>query len=332
MLRKGDLLVEKSIGLNDAGQRADRYLRKLLPGMSLGRVQSLFRKKEVKVDRKPIPPTYVLREGECFQAFGIRLEETREEEGRVESTLPFSGLEIPILHEDADLLILDKPANLAVHPGTGIEPGGSVIEKVRDYLKANSGWEGDTFAPSLVHRLDRDTSGVLVVAKSAEALRSLASSMRVGGFQKEYLTLVEGVPQPEKGTVAVDLLRTDSRTGGAKSLTGSGSGREAVTHYQVSRKVGSSALLSVIIETGRMHQIRAHMAHLGHPILGDDRYGSYERNRFVRKNYGLRRIFLHAHRLRFPWRGGICRFESPLAEDLRSCMRMMDDATMNAIA
>ncbi|HKP95494.1 MAG TPA: RNA pseudouridine synthase, partial [Fibrobacteria bacterium] len=225
-------------------------------------------------------------------------------------------LGIPILHEDADLLVLDKPAGIAVHPGTGILEGDSVIEKARAYL-ADGRKREELFQPSLVHRLDKDTSGVLVIAKSGEALRELTEALRDGRFHKQYLALVEGVPNPGSGEISGLLQRVDSRSGGAKAEVSQGYGKWSVTRYKTVKDFGNFSLLGVIIETGRMHQIRAHLASQGHPLAGDPRYGSFERNRAYRKTLGLKRTFLHAADLEIELERGVkLAFHAPLARDL----------------
>jgi 23S rRNA pseudouridine955/2504/2580 synthase len=323
------MLVTLTVGRNDAGQRADRYVRRSFPRMGLDRINSLFRRKEIKVARKPIPRGHVLEEGDELQVYGLKPEEADRNApapGAEAAEARPSVFDIPVLHEDEDILVLDKPAGLAVHPGTGIRPGDSVIEKVRD---RDSGRRraGEIFQPSLVHRLDKDTSGVLVVALSGPALRGLTGSLREGGFEKRYLALVEGVIDPPEGSIEGNLLRVDSRAGGAKAAVVEDDGKTAITHYRTAKVVGNFSLLRVIIETGRMHQIRAHLAHLGHPLAGDDRYGSHERNRAYRKGLGLKRIFLHAADLEveLPGRGRRA-FHSPLPADLASVLERISSS------
>jgi 23S rRNA pseudouridine955/2504/2580 synthase len=334
------MLVEFKVSRNDAGQRAERYLRKRLAAMSLDRLHSLFRRKEIKIARKPIKRNHLLREADVIQVYGLRPEDVEDpvDTGRIETaetperTAEHSGtakqsgsgrprsLGIPILHEDADLLVVDKPAGMAVHPGTGILDGDSVIEKAREYLARARGWD-ELFQPSLVHRLDKDTSGVLVIAKSGQALRRLTEALRKGGFHKKYLALVEGVPNPREGEISGMLQRVDSRSGGAKSEVSQEEGKWSVTRYKTVKDFGNFSLLGVIIETGRMHQIRAHLASQGHPLVGDPRYGSFERNRAYRKSLGLKRTFLHAADLEIEWeRSGRLSFHAPLPKDLSTAL------------
>jgi 23S rRNA pseudouridine955/2504/2580 synthase len=334
------MLAEFKVSRNDAGQRAERYLRKRLAAMSLDRLHSLFRRKEIKIARKPIKRSHLLEEADVIQVYGLRPEDVegvdatgrtetaatpenaavRNAESKPSGSVRPRSLGIPILHEDADLLVVDKPAGMAVHPGTGILDGDSVIEKARDYLASERSWD-ELFQPSLVHRLDKDTSGVLVIAKTGPALRRLTEALREGGFHKQYLALVEGVPDPREGEISGMLQRVDSRSGGAKSEVSQEDGKWSVTRYKTVKDFGNFSLLGVIIETGRMHQIRAHLASQGHPLVGDPRYGSFERNRAYRKSLGLKRTFLHAADLEIEWeRGGKLSFHAPLPKDLTTAL------------
>lgn len=341
------MLAEFAIGRNDAGQRAERYLRRRFAAMGLDRLHSLFRRGEVKVGRKPIPRAHILAAGDIVQVFGLKERDLEGVEGAKISGAGSEALSvaparpaasdaraasggeskprftIPILHEDAELLVLDKPAGRAVHPGTGVAPGESVIEEARAYLAG--GWSAaDLFQPSLVHRLDKDTSGVLVIAKTGESLRRLTAALRAGGFAKRYLALVEGVPDRREGEISGLLNRVDSRSGGAKAEVSQDEGKWSVTRYQTLKDFGKFSLLRVIIETGRMHQIRAHLAGLGHPLAGDSRYGSFERNRAYRKALGLKRTFLHASDLEIDLGGKDQRaFHAPLPGDLSRALERL---------
>lgn len=320
------MLVELTVSRNDAGQRAERYLRRRLPALSLDRLQSLFRRKEIKIARKPIQRNHPLQDGDLIQVYGLRPEDVSAGHGGdsgAGGSVPTAARErvlgIPILHEDADLLVLDKPAGLAVHPGTGIAEGESVIEKARAYLAGDRD-PGELFQPSLVHRLDKDTSGVLVIAKTGGALRKLTEALRNGGFHKRYLALVEGEPEPAEGEISGKLQRVDSRSGGAKAEVSQEDGKWSVTRYRTVKHFGKFSLLGVIIETGRMHQIRAHLSSRGHALVGDPRYGSFERNRTYRKSLGLKRTFLHAADLEIDSGRGALRFHAPLPKDLSAVL------------
>ena len=226
---------------------------------------------------------------------------------------------LPVLFEDDGMIVVDKPAGVAAHPGTGIPDGASLIERVQAMLGGNpeTSWGGEVFSPALVHRLDKETSGVLLVAKTGPALRALTAALRDGQFRKKYMALVAGHPRPASGVIDAALARDDSASGAKSRVTeDEASGKHSVTRYKTVRTVGDFALLEVIIDTGRMHQIRAHLAHIGHPIVGDTRYDKPSDARAKMKALGLKRMFLHAAEL--SWESGSERrtYRAPLPEEL----------------
>ncbi len=314
------MLLEKNIPEDDAQQRVDRYIRRLCPGLSLSRLHHLFRKKEIKVEGRPVDRNFVLEASQCLRIFGLKEHELKTFEER---TTGWNSPEfkIPILFEDDDLLVLNKTPRLPVHPGTGSLPGQTVIEQVSGYLKNAEKWEDSLFKPSLIHRLDKDTSGVLLVAKSGKALRHWTQAWRENQVNKKYLALTVGVPSVQKDTIDSQLHRVDSKGGGAKSVGGGEGGKRAVTAFKVIEKFEGYALLEVTLYTGRLHQIRTHLADYGNPILGDNRYGNFEQNRLGKGTLGLKRIFLHSHELKGkdaegkPWV-----FTADLPEDLKNCL------------
>jgi len=216
-----------------------------------------------------------------------------------------------------DLLVIDKPAGMAVHPGTGTPAGTTLIERVLQEL----GVSGSVFQPALAHRLDRGTSGVVIVAKTRRMLLEIQRQIQDHSATKEYMALVEGVPSHSHGVVNDRLERVDSRDRGAKSLIvkGDDRGQEAETRWKVRRRYRSHTLMEVKILSGRMHQIRAHMASIGHPVAGDDRYGT---NPFP----GLKRPFLHAARLGLRLWGREVHFESPLPRELELALERLEAA------
>lgn len=349
------MLVEVIISPNDAGQRAERYLRRYLPRLSSGRLQSLFRRKEIKVSKKAIEQGYFLQAGDVLRVFGVRDEEAASHEevnagpgpGNARAAAAYPPPDI--LFEDYELLVVDKPAGVAAHPGSGILPGASLIERARAYLSSGPGpasrrkregapvdapledllfagsreglepgWGNELFQPSLVHRLDKDTSGVLLIAKTGSKLRELTGALRDGRIRKRYLALVAGRPQPPAGTIDAALERDDNRSGAKSLIAENGEGKRSVTHYKTLKTIGDHALLQVTIETGRMHQIRAHLSHIGHPIVGDTRYDKPGAARERLKQLGLKRLFLHAEELAWTDHGVKKVFKSPLPEELRA--------------
>jgi 23S rRNA pseudouridine955/2504/2580 synthase len=314
------MLVEIPIGPNDAGQRAERFLRRYLVQVGMGRLQSLFRRREIKIGKRPAERGTLLRAGDLLRVFGLRPEECSGPQAA--PPLTWAAAEPPpILFEDADLLVVDKPAGMAAHPGTGIPPGASLIERARAYLKKGGGtWDGELFAPSLIHRLDKETSGALLIAKTGSRLRGLSETLRAGRLRKRYLALVSGVPARSEGEIDVPLAREDSSAGAKARI---GAGKRAMTRYRILKNTGSYSLLQVIIETGRMHQIRAHLAHLGHPVAGDTRYHRPSEARRQRRELGLDRIFLHAEALSWEEDGGVRSFRAPLPAELDAALRRL---------
>lgn len=300
------MATEFEVAEGDAGQRLDRYLRKVLPSVPLSHIFQLVRKGRVRVDG-------ARADGALRLAGGARIS-LGVKPGELKSAAPVrqggSSLrdKVGVLFEDDELLVLDKPAGMAVHPGTGTPPGTTLIERVWQDLGASD----SVFQPALAHRLDRGTSGIVIVAKTRRALLEVQDGMRSGDSVKEYLALVEGVPQRPSGVVRDRLHRVDSRSGGAKSIV-SDDGLESETRWKIAERLFGHALLEVRILTGRMHQIRAHLASIGHPIVSDDRYGTTMLP-------GLKRPFLHAARLSFPLHGRRREFEAPLPADLRKAL------------
>jgi len=225
----------------------------------------------------------------------------------------------PILHEDDALIALDKPSGLAVHGGSGISFG--VIERLRRARPEARFLE-------LVHRLDRDTSGVLLVAKKRSALTALHAELREGRADKRYLVLVRGPWDEAVRTVELPLESFVTSTGERRVRVGP-EGRASHTNLRLLRKWPGReppvALLEAELRTGRTHQIRVHLTHIGHPLAGDDKYGDFAWNKELRK-HGLKRLFLHAHRVGFrhPMTGASVVIEAPLADDLDRFVKRLD--------
>jgi 23S rRNA pseudouridine1911/1915/1917 synthase len=221
--------------------------------------------------------------------------------------------EIPltIVYQDRDIIVVDKPAGLTVHPAAG-NPSGTLVNALLAACPDLKGING-TIRPGIVHRLDKDTSGLIVVAKNDRAMRSLQHQLKEREVKKTYLALVHGVPKPAEGLIEAPIGRHPKNR---KKMAVVAGGREATTKYRVREQIagGKYALLEVEPVTGRTHQIRVHMAALGHPVVGDTTYG--------RRSEIVGRQFLHAHKLAFamPVGGRVVEFESPLAGDLREAL------------
>jgi len=272
-------------GEGDAGQRLDNFLVRTLKGVPRTHVYRLLRKGEVRVNSKRAKPDQRLEAGDR-----IRLPPVRRPEPVAGGTAraPTASLQKlvtdAIVYEDDDLLVLNKPAGVAVHGGSGMAHG--VIEVLRAARP-------EARELDLVHRLDRETSGCLVVAKRRAALRDLHAQLREGLAEKRYLALVCG--KWNLGQKRIELpLATGERRGGERHVAVRGHGQMAVSTFRPVQFFGTVAtLLEVEIGTGKTHQIRVHAAHAGHPVAGDDKYGDRDCNEVLR-GYGLNRMFLHA--------------------------------------
>ena len=225
------------------------------------------------------------------------------------------AIPVKILYEDDDLLVIDKPAGLTVHPAPG-HPSHTLVNAVLSHLNEIED-DGEATRPGIVHRLDKDTSGVMLVAKNNVALANLADQFKSRSVKKVYLTLVTGILKPERGVIEAPIGR-DSGDRKKMAVTGESRGRAARTNYRVLRYVGKNSFLEITPETGRTHQIRVHLAAIGYPVFGDITYG--------KKSVLLNRQFLHAHRLGFflPSTGKFVEFESPLPEDLQKALKELD--------
>jgi len=287
-----------------AGQRIDNFLRRQLPGVPKGRLYRILRRGEVRVNGGRVRAEYKLKAGD----------EVRVPPARINCDVagpPPDGaakLVDRILFEDKRLLVIDKPSGTAVHGGSGISHG--VIE----ILRAARPELRDL---SLVHRLDRETSGCLVLAKRRSALRELHEKFRDGLVEKNYLALVIGDWQLGEQLIDAPLL-VRHRKNGERHVVVSGAGKPAQTRMRLSRTFGKFSLLQCQPLSGRTHQIRVHALQAGHAVLGDDRYGDKDINRRARKS-GLQRLFLHAQSIAFPdEHGNDLHFTSPLAADLET--------------
>jgi 23S rRNA pseudouridine955/2504/2580 synthase len=285
-----------------AGQRIDNFLRRELPGLPKGRLYRILRRGEVRVNGGRVRADYRLKDGDEVRVPPARVNPAPAE-ARADRV---SEIQRCILYEDARLLVIDKPGGVAVHGGSGISHG--VIELLRAARP-------EIRDLSLVHRLDRETSGCLVLAKKRSALQALHEKFRSGAVEKNYLALVVGDWQ--LGEQLVDApLKVTHRQRGERHVVVAADGKPAKTRIRLSRTFGKFSLLQCQPLTGRTHQIRVHAAHMGHPIAGDERYGDREQNETARR-LGLKRLFLHAQSIAFPdQHGNEQHFTAPLAADL----------------
>jgi 23S rRNA pseudouridine1911/1915/1917 synthase len=287
------LTVERS----RAGQRLDRFLAETLPTFSRSRLQGLIRNGFVTVNSKNARPRDLVRADDCI--------EVREPE-IVQIDAPAQAMNLDILFEDDDLLVLNKPAGLVVHPGAGHQQH-TLINALLAHCKNLSGIGGKE-RPGIVHRLDKETSGVLVIAKNDAAHRELSKQFAERATGKTYLALVAGTPRKSFGTIDAPIARHPVHRQ-RMSIARRG-GRSAKTDYRVLRSSGDASLVECVIHSGRTHQIRVHLHHLGHPVLGDKLYGGKRAGNFPRQ-------MLHAWKLTFrhPRTGKQMSFIAPIACD-----------------
>ena len=290
-----------------AGQRIDNFLFRHLKGVPKSHVYRILRG-EVRVNKKRIAQTYRLQTGDRLRIPPIRVAEKPDP-----SFVP--ACEFPVLFEDEALLAIDKPAGTAVHGGSGVSFG--VIEQLRRARPQAKCLE-------LVHRLDRETSGVLLVAKKRSALTAMHEIMREGNSDKRYLTLVLGAWQNAKQHVKLPLHKFDTPQGEKRVMVRE-DGQTAHTIFTLQQRWPGFSLLEAQLKTGRTHQIRVHLSHLGFPIAGDAKYGDFARNKELMKQ-GLKRMFLHAHAIAFnhPLTGEPLRITAPLAPELQKFLDRLD--------
>ncbi len=290
-------------------QRLDNFLITYLKGVPKTRIYRMVRKGEVRVNKGRVDVSYKLALGDIVRIPPVRVAE-RDADIIVQPTLKYS-LENHILYEDDGFIVLNKPSGFAVHGGSGVNSG--VIEALRQIRPQQKFLE-------LVHRLDKETSGCLLIAKKRSVLKLLHELFRGDGMQKTYLALLAGQFKRKKQVVEVPLLKNVAQ-GGERMVVVSQAGKAAETLFTRLKQFDAVTLVHAAPKTGRTHQIRVHAAWLGHPIIGDDRYGEDEVNKAFKKR-GYKRLFLHAEQLQFvhPITGKALHFFAPLPDDLQTLL------------
>jgi len=303
--------VFTKIGSEHAGLRLDAFLASQIEGWSRARLQKLIENEDVLVNGKPSKSSYKLREGDDLEI-----------ELTAAPTTDFAPENIPIdvVYEDDTLVVVNKPAGLVVHPAAGT-PSGTLANALAYHFQQ---LPARGVRPGIVHRLDRDTSGLIVVAKTEAALENLSDQFRDRSVFKSYVALVHGRMSPDSGKIDQPLARDRSNRTRMAVVRG---GRNALTLYRVRRSFDRFTLLDVELKTGRTHQIRVHLAWLKHPVVGDETYGGGRDNTIqdpqLRAHVrNLKRHFLHAEKLSFthPTTGEVVKFESPLPAELSALL------------
>jgi 23S rRNA pseudouridine1911/1915/1917 synthase len=289
------LALSFTAGVTDAGKRLDHYLQERLPGYSRSRLQSWIKQGRVRVDGEAAKASLLLRGRERLEVSPGDLPPLKAQA---------EDLPVEVLYQDEAVVAVNKPAGLVVHAGAGAHAGTLVNRLVHRFASLSQ--LGGELRPGIVHRLDRGTSGVLLVARTDAAHRNLAAQFAGRTVEKTYLALVHGRARTDSGRVTMPIARDPARR--TRMTARLGTGREALTTYRVLERFEKFTYLEVRIGTGRTHQIRVHLASIGHPVAGDRMYGAPP----------ARRIFLHAARIAFtsPEAGRRVTVEAPLPEEL----------------
>ena len=291
------------------GQRLDNFLMGYLKGAPRSLIYKLIRSGQVRINGGRSKAERKLDAGDEVRIPPVRIE-TQQDTGRLPPKGLLAALEAAIVFEDARLLAISKPSGIASHGGSGISFG--VIEAMRALRPRDS--------LELVHRLDRDTSGLIVLAKKRSALTELQRLLREdhgSGIEKRYLALLLG--RMPDGTMSVDApLHVGLRQGGERHVQVNPAGKPSMSHFRVLERRGGQSYCEIRIETGRTHQIRVHAQHISHPVAGDDKYGDEAANKRLREQVGLKRLFLHASTLEFALDGGKAPYSlsAPLVPEL----------------
>jgi 23S rRNA pseudouridine1911/1915/1917 synthase len=312
-----------SVPPDGSGKRLDQFVTARLDNTSRARVQEMIAEGKVLINDAPAKPSLKLRGGERISVLG---EAQRAPLKAVAEEIP-----LDIVYEDDDLAVINKPAGMMVHAGAGATDDarnrGTLVNALLHHMASLSKVSGD-LRPGIVHRLDKETSGLILVAKNDDAHRKLSAQFAAREVKKKYVALVHGWVKKDSGTLAQSISRDPVRR--MKMTARLEGGRAAVTHYRVVRrldtKFGKFTLLDVKIDTGRTHQIRVHVAAMGHPVVGDTTYGAPAQARGKSAVIVLKRNFLHAAELEFthPQTGEIIALKSELPEPLREFLRKLE--------
>lgn len=296
--RKGDIsLKEVIIDKNDSGQRLDRFLKKYLKDAPLSFIYKMLRKKNIKINNKKGKPDMIISEGDVIQLF---LSDETIEKFRGTQRVNNSKFSLNIIYEDENIILINKPVGFLSHSANK-EYGNNVVDGMIQYLYEKGEYNPrveKTFRPSICNRLDRNTSGIIIGAKNYEVLRQINASIKAGEIHKYYKTIVKG--QVKEEGIFEGYLAKDEELNKVKILDEEGEDtKKILTKIRVLKTINKYSLLEIELITGRTHQIRAHLSNIGHPIIGDIKYGDKSVNKYFRENYGLNSQFLHAYKIVF---------------------------------
>jgi 23S rRNA pseudouridine955/2504/2580 synthase len=290
-------MQEISITAEESSKKLENFLKKRFP---IGYIRKLFRKNGVRLNGRRAKPDDLIAPGDCIQLY-IPFEEGPQS-GHPNATLQ---AKLNIIFEDDEIIVLNKPAGIPVHEGKGILKRHSLLGMLEAHYRSHG------IAPRLVHRLDKDTSGVLIAAKREDTAQQFERLFTDGGVEKEYFCLLVGRLQENEGTIDLHLPGREGKL------------VRALTRFRVAKRFSETTLVRANIATGRMHQIRLHFARYGHPVVLDDQHGDFSFNKNFRKAYGLRRQFLHASAVTLEYRGKRRRWAAPLPVDLAKTLEFL---------
>lgn len=283
-----------------------------LRDLSRSRIQALIRSGCITVDGGRTTPHHKVRPG---MHVSVNIPPPTD------TAIKPEPIPLNIIHEDSDIIVLDKPAGIVVHPAAGHNSGtlvNALLHHCPDILDI-----GGEKRPGIVHRLDKDTSGVMIVARNDAAMKGIMTQFRQSTVHKQYLAIVNGTPHPASGTIETLIGRSshDRKKMSARPRTG----RHAVTHYETIETFAGCSLVKATLETGRTHQIRVHMTHIGHPVLGDKQYGGSRRSTLTVQRLTVPRQMLHAHKLGLihPATGKSLTFTAPIPEDMQAILNTL---------
>lgn len=297
----------EQILVEEEGFRIDRYLAKQKPELSRSMIQKLIEDHAVLVNQKPVRTSYQIRKQDQIT---IQIPEVKE------SNMKAQDIPIDIIYEDQDILVVNKPKGMVVHPANG-NPDGTLVNAIMAKCKDGLSGIGGELRPGIVHRLDKDTSGLLIVAKNDQAHIKMSEQIKNREVKKIYIALVKGIVKENEATIQMPIGRSPQDR---KKMAVRKDGKEAVTHFKVLKRYLHNTLLELKIDTGRTHQIRVHMAQIGHPVVGDMVYSK------GKNEFGVEGQMLHAKRLEFmhPITGKKLILEAPLPKYFEEILQKLD--------
>lgn len=287
-------------------ERIDKYIAKCVPDLSRMMIQKLIEENQILVNRNPVKTSYAIQKGDSIT---ITIPEAKE------TTLKPQDIPLDIVYEDDDILVVNKAKGMVVHPAAG-NPEGTLVNAVMAHCKGNLSGIGGELRPGIVHRLDKDTSGLLIVAKNDKAHIQMSKQIQNREVKKIYIALVRGVIPENEATINMPIGRSMQDR---KKMAVTKKGKEAITHFQVLERFDKYTLLKVKIDTGRTHQIRVHMAEIGHPVVGDMLYSN------GKNEFGVEGQMLHATSLDFkhPVTQKPLHLEAPLPEYFEEVLKQL---------